>query len=242
MTIHVGLAVVRSTRIAVGAELRRRTGLGRTRRTGLSGRGAAVQRGLAMMRMHRTACRSGALQWRLCQRTPHAQRSTARRRGALERVELTTEVGDRRVGTVLDPRTQHRRNQDGRPGSGDDEKDELGHGSVGSDRRGSGADVHRGCRSDGTYGVRRARDDSTTFVTTYAMIGATSVTSARVRRLDCSMARWLDGAGRQITKGQRPVRRRRHVDTRPTALRSSPRGRVLRSPFPGRPTCTCRRR
>ena len=236
VTIHVGLAMMRSARVAVAAERRRRTGLGRARRASLGGSGATVQRGLAMMRMHWTAGGGRALQWRLGQRSPHAQCSTARRGGALQGVELTTEVGDRRVRAVLDPRTQHRGNQHGCPGSGDDEEDELSHGSASSGRRGGEADVHRGCRSDGTNGVRRARDNSTTFVTTYAMIGATSVTSTS----HCAPCVG-DGAA-QITRGRRPARRRRHVDTRPIAHRSSPRGRAPRSPFPDRPTCTCRTR
>ncbi len=124
-SLHVCLAMSGFT-AAVRAE-RRLAGTLRLARTAGTGTGSsrAVQCRLTMVRMSRPAGSRRTLERRRCQWT--ADRAHARRRGALQGAQLATEVGDRRVGSVVDTRSQHRRDEHGRPGGGDDEENELGH-------------------------------------------------------------------------------------------------------------------
>ena len=115
----------------IAAAVRAERGLART--IGLTGTGrgtsasvgGTVQRRLAMVSMAGTTAGRRALQRRRGERA--TERAKARGRCALQRAELASEVGDRRIRSILDTRAQHRRDQNSCPSSSDDEEDELGH-------------------------------------------------------------------------------------------------------------------
>jgi len=124
--VHVCLAM-RRVAAAVRAErgLARTIGLTETVGGTSASVGRAVQRRLAMVSMARTTAGRRALQRRRGERA--TERADARCRRALQGAELASEVGDRRIRSVLDTRAQHRRDQNSCPSGSDDEEDELGH-------------------------------------------------------------------------------------------------------------------
>jgi len=72
--------------------------------------------------------RSGAAERRLSERPAHrAHGATRRRRSGLQLGQLTAEVGHGGVRSVLDPRAEHRGDENGQPSGGDDQKNELSH-------------------------------------------------------------------------------------------------------------------
>src|SRR6478736_5393404 len=76
-----------------------------------------------------TTRRNNTLARRLGERTPDGahRRDPTRGHRALERGELPTEVGDRRVRPVLDAGADQRGDQHSGPGRGDRQQDDLAH-------------------------------------------------------------------------------------------------------------------
>ena len=114
---RVDRAAGHGRRVAAGGQfgLRRLSGDTRAQRglTGASGGNRTAQRRLRQRPAHRP---DAASRWR---------------RGVLQLGELTAEVGDGGVRSVLDPRPEHRRDEDCEPCGGDDQEDELSHKKCG---------------------------------------------------------------------------------------------------------------
>jgi len=139
ITLVEGRAALAAGRVTVRAVTRRYTSrLGvSTRRRHVRGLAAlTIEFGLrratghpgAQHRLRLTARCDRPTQRRLSERTTdRSHRPTGRGCGVLESGELPTEIGDGGVRSILDARSQHRRDENRQPSGGDDEEDELSH-------------------------------------------------------------------------------------------------------------------